>query len=180
MACTKCINKATANQEELHITASRHGHLDCLKEALGTSPKKLMIYQALSNAIEEGHTNTSLYIIARYGCDREGFYDLAARKENIPVLEALLYCKCPISPRACYEIAETGSLITLKWLHEHGFPMDENVYIHGIISHNIDILYYAHEHHCPFSNSVYNAAITLNAKPQVLAFLKEIGCHGDW
>lgn len=114
-----------------------------------------------------------------------GAYKVPIMKQNMDAIRFLCENGCPkISPADTPAVMEyavhDGALPIVTYLHEQGFPWNEDVFNVAIKTWNIDIIRYIKDNGCPWDTTAYLAVCNLprTAYPlhDICEFLYDNGC----
>ena len=132
--------------------SAKHGHLSCLMTLIEHACP-FVGKDCITAAVIGGHLPVLAYLHERQ--------------------------KCELSTSLSAAAAGVGSLVCLRYLHEHGCPWDERTHVKAVEQNQLTCLEYAHVHGCPWDASVTAAAAMSHANMPCLKYLYEHGCPWD-
>ena len=101
---------------------------------------------------------------------------------HLETLKYLLEHGCPVNAGTCEGAAKQGHLETLRYAHEMQCPWDERTCAAAAEGGHLDCLQYAHEKGCPWDGRTYHNAECRNGRKHILAYLDAKNCpkHYDF
>lgn len=165
----KCLRSFMADSliDMIPMQAATIGSLDILKYCLETEGKIPQKYVAQC-AISEGHVEILAWLRDVFNFKFDSLsYNIAAIYGRVGVLQWLLDNNYPSGGELeyhgsrsfiCTNAVRERKFESLKWLHDNGFPWNEDTFCAAIAIGNLEIVKYLCQNKCPWNARVFSDA----------------------
>jgi hypothetical protein len=102
--------------------------------------------------------------------DKNAFSDVADTAGDVKLMK-YLHKNCPWDKITCENIAKSGYLECLKYVHEHMCPWDKITCAAAGFSGNVKCLEYAHTYDCPVNKEL---CLSVAKEPEIINYLQNL------